>query len=443
MAYSFANFCPHCRVASEIFVNESTLPEGSVQVHYQCPSCKGPVTCSCSYFVSVVAVPGNGPVAKLAKRSLNQPVEAESVTEAGKFERVLVSKTDGKTNGRPRSLGSRPVLPAKPLIESVEEIGTLAGHRGPVNAVTFSADQNLVVSGGNEGGIRLRRLGAGASADVVVPKVHAGGVRLLALSPDNKMLASVASSQESTVYLWDLADAGPKLRALLRPSPCPLPTGGGRYGWGVESLAFSPRVNLLAIGYGSNILFWDLNRLGPQEDCILEGHTQAVSSLSFAPNGLLMASGSQDGTVCLWTTELSNPQRLAVLESSKQGVLSVAFAANGRVLASGDNDQIVHLWEYNGEQFRHEKLEGHEGPVRLVLFPTDGRTLLSVDISHRAYLWDLASQTKIREWLLPGGRTIASVAGTCDGRYLAAGKVGFITVLRLLAKSKEQVAMAV
>ena len=432
MAYSFANFCPHCQAASEIFVNESTLPEGSAQFAYQCPCCKESVTCSCSFFVSVVAVPSDGTVAHLAGQSPNEPLEAEPVTEAGESECVVASKTDGKTNGRPTSHGSRPVLPAKPALESVEETRTFTGHRGPVRVVTFSADQSMVVSGGQEGGIRLRRFSAKTSADVVIPKVHPGGVRLLALSPDNKMLVSIAAGQEGTAYLWDLADAGPKLRGLLRlPQPC------------AESVAFSPRANLLAIGCGLNILFWDLNRLGQREDCALQGHSQVVRSLSFAPNGLLMASGSQDGTVCLWTTELSNPERVAVLESSKDGVLSVAFAANGRVLASGGNDQIVHLWEYDGEHFSHQKLEGHEGPVRLVLFPTNGRTLLSVDSEHRVYLWDLASRTKIRECLLPGGTTIASVASTCDGRYLAAGKVGFISVLRLFAKSKELVAMAV
>jgi hypothetical protein len=432
MAYSFANFCPHCRVASEIFVDESILPEGSAQIRYQCPSCKGAVTCSCSFFVSVVAVPSDGAVGYLASKSPNKLVEGELVTGPRKSEPVLASKTNGKTNGRPMSPGLRPVLAAESPLETVQEIGTFIGHRGPVRAVTFSADQSLVVSGGQEGGIRLRRFGAEPSADVVVPKVHPGGVRLLALSPDNKMLASVAAGHEGTVYLWDLADTSPKLRALLRlPQPF------------ANSLAFSPQVHLLAIGCGSNILLWNLDQLGHREDCILQGLTQAVSSLTFAPNGLLMASGSQDGTVCLWSTELSNPRPVAVLDSSKDGVLSLAFAADGRLLASGGNDHFVHLWEYKSDRLSHQKLVGHKAPVRLVLFPTEGRTLLSVDTSHRVYLWDLASRTKIRQWSLPGGSTIAGVACTGDGRYLAAGKVGIVSVVGLFAKAKELVELAV
>eukprot|EP00961_Rhodomonas_salina_P222097 3003571-Rhodomonas_salina.1 len=34
--------------------------------------------------------------------------------------------------------------------------------------------------------------------------------------------------------------------------------------------------------------------------CPLEGHTRAVSSVSFAPDGKTLASGSYDNTVKLW-----------------------------------------------------------------------------------------------------------------------------------------------
>jgi WD40 repeat protein len=376
-----------------------------------------------------MAIPGDGQVATIDRKFQNQLPESEREAVIRSAQPDFVA---GKTNGRRISNGFLTNKPSQVPMESVEEVGTFMGHRGPVRTVIFSGDQNLVVSGGQEGGVRLRSLSARASRDVVLPKVHPGGVHRIALSPDNNLLASVAAGHEDTVYLWDLADSNPKLRSLLRlPQPR------------AESLAFSPQVHLLAVGCGSSILYWDLNRIGNREGCVLQSHSQAVNCLSFAPNGLLLASGGQDGKVCLWSTDIRNPRHVAEFDTSKGAVLSVAFSADSSFLASGSNDQTIHLWEYRGEKLSHEILQGHGGPVRLVLFPNDGRTLVSVDRSHHAYLWDLASRSKIRQWLLPGGSTITSVACTSDGRYLATGNVGLVTVLNLFAKSKEYAGLAV
>ena len=53
----------------------------------------------------------------------------------------------------------------------------------------------------------------------------------------------------------------------------------------------------------------------------LEGHTDWVRSVSFSPDGILLASGSLDGTVKLWDTSEwvpSRPQRLVKISGDNQ-----------------------------------------------------------------------------------------------------------------------------
>jgi WD40 repeat protein len=82
----------------------------------------------------------------------------------------------------------------------------------------------------------------------------------------------------------------------------------------------------------------------------LTGHTKMVVSVAFGtgPGGrLLLASGSLDGTVRLWDPATGR-QTGAPLTGHTEMVISVAFGTGlgGRLLlASGSLDRTVRLWE--------------------------------------------------------------------------------------------------
>jgi WD40 repeat protein len=76
------------------------------------------------------------------------------------------------------------------------------------------------------------------------------------------------------------------------------------------------------------------------------GHTDAVWSVAFSPDGHTLASGGANLRVRLWDlTDLAHPAPLGQpLYGYTGAVLSVAFSPDGHTLASGSADTTVRLW---------------------------------------------------------------------------------------------------
>ena len=149
----------------------------------------------------------------------------------------------------------------------------------------------------------------------------------------------------------------------------------------------------------------------------LRGHTDAVLSIAFSPNGQILASGAQDETVRLW--QAIDGKLLRVLKGHKDLVHCVAFSPDGQVLASGSDDKTVRLWRVADGVVLHT-LKGHTNRVNSVAFSPDGQVLASGSGDKTVRLWRVADGVVLHT-LEEHTRGVSSVVFSPNEQILASG----------------------
>jgi WD40 repeat protein len=169
------------------------------------------------------------------------------------------------------------------------------------------------------------------------------------------------------------------------------------------SITFSPDGQILASGTAdATIKLWDLRTC--QEIRTLTGHTDAVISVAISSEGKVLASGSADATIKLWNLDTS--QEIYTLSGHSSSVLSVAISSNGKILASGSADRTIKLWNViTGQQIR--TLTSHGSSVLSLAISPDGKILASGSADRTIKLWDLNTGEEIRTWDFESGFVFA------------------------------------
>ena len=286
--------------------------------------------------------------------------------------------------------------------QSNEPISTFyASNDNPIASVAFSPDGRLLALefSYDSSEFELWDVSAGRA----IANFSARGVDWwnATLSPDGQRLAGW--TDDGTIELWDVS-GGVQHRTTI-----------SAYGFETDDdedemdLSFSLDGRLLASSghnwsdfYGAEFKVWDVLR-GVQHGITIDDKNSnegSVASLVFSPDGRLLASLNNSGTVRLW--DVSRGARVATISAHEEGASDgLSFSSDGSLLASagsrwsppgvwssgnpdeGDEIKEVKVWDVSTGQ-SIATLEGSP-PVS---FSPKGRVLASASANKIRWVWE-------------------------------------------------------
>ncbi|MBI5667110.1 MAG: WD40 repeat domain-containing protein [Chloroflexi bacterium] len=225
----------------------------------------------------------------------------------------------------------------------------------------------------------------------------AQSINSIAISPDLLVVATAVGSasggSDNAVYLWNTR-TGAQLARLEHGAP-------------VGAVAISPDGRLLATGDQlGTVRVWQLTTSATEESVEVEAEVVAtytvqtglIRDLAFSPDSAKLAAGSMDTTAVIWTLNIGGapmdaPAPLVLESGTDDAVLALAFSPAGSVLATAGGDpnaasadNAVRLWDTEAGNLL-ATLAGHTSTVGSLAFNPAGDLLASAGDDGTLRLW--------------------------------------------------------
>ncbi|MFN3622705.1 MAG: protein kinase domain-containing protein [Hyphomicrobium sp.] len=296
------------------------------------------------------------------------------------------SRGSGITTGTTNPVNPAAQAQAQPPAP-VTPIAEINAHRGSVSGAVYTEDGRQIITTGADGAMKL--WDASSHGLVRTIELDDGPATALAIS-GRRALTGHANGK---VVLWDI-DKAEKIATVHRNEA------------NIWSVAFTGDPDRFATAsHDWKVTLWDA-RQPSAPLTVLDGHENAVQALAYAPQQLLLASGSADKTVRVWNLDTLSLKRS--YSGPRDFITSLAFSNSGKLLAAGALDGRIHIWSVLSSR-RLRGLTGHRGRVADVAFSPSGDELASA-----------GEDGTVRLWNLPRGRITRALTGHVGGATVVA-----------------------
>ncbi len=256
-------------------------------------------------------------------------------------------------------------------------------HPNPVRAIRFSSDSELLLTGGEEGRIRLWNLGTGGLSTTlpVAKEVERGKCLGLAVSPDGTTLVSCNGK---LVIVWELAS---KKSIDLIMDGEDIVRDLAKYA------AFSPDSRRFVVTTIRRNLVYDANTKKVLGACLTANSSpSSPEGLAYAPDGKSFATAEDTGTVRLW--DANSFSEVWSVPAFKENAVAVCYSPGGKFLIAAGQDRVkgpgyVCIWELASKKQVSSFFVQHR-EVLTIAISQDGRWLASGGQDREVNLYDIS-----------------------------------------------------
>jgi WD40 repeat protein len=276
----------------------------------------------------------------------------------------------------------------------------IASQGNDLERIDANAFSNALISMGSE----VRESSGRLDLLAKLPRTSGNDIKFSALSRDGTRVVAAVTA-DSVARVWNAANGA--LMAILEGH-----TGA------VRSAAFTPDGRrVVTASADGTARIWDLHP-DLSLDTVATG-TSSSELVATSADGRRIVSVSRDGDAVVWTPGRNG---LVRLDGKLSTLYAPVFSADGRrVLAAGEGD-VARMWDANTGVTLTE-YRGHKGGVRSAALSPDGALVVTGGEDATVRLWD-AGNGRQRHMLTGHTARIGTVQFSPDGRRIVSAGVG-------------------
>ncbi|GAA6617020.1 caspase family protein [Scytonema sp. NUACC26] len=297
--------------------------------------------------------------------------------------------------------------------KEIQEIATFIGHNDEIYSVRFSPDGKTLASTGADKHIRFWSLDNDALKQLTIHKDRINAVSFQPVISNNEYMFTSAGTDRN-IQFWSLTKNG-KVTLLRKANLLQNQEHTGP----INSLSFSPNGKVLASGSADvSVKVWDattrqLMQTLPENPENKLGTNYVVN---FSPNGKILAAAYATRKIKFWQIAQNGYEEIKPINPSMKGY-SVNFSPDGSAIATILDDGVIKLWQFSALQ-KEIKLKEHTGVVYSLSFSPDSQILASASEDNTIKLWSMTNY-KVTHTLKGHTGAVRNISFSPDGQILA------------------------